>query len=645
MGLQDVDKQKDEAQLQEFTKHLLTDLRALEYMLANGCIESGIRRIGAEQELFLVDPAWHPAARSQEVLAQIDDPHFTTELAQFNLEINLDPQVFGGKCLSTLENQIHEMVAKARRAANSLNTDVVMTGILPTLQHSDLDLRNMTPVPRYQALNEALTKLRGSAYEFKIAGVDELSFKHFSVMLEACNTSFQVHFQTGPEEFCPLYNIAQAISAPVLASAVNSPLLFGKQLWRETRIALFQQSVDTRNSSANLREISPRVSFGSSWIDESVLEILREDIVRFKVLLSTDIDEDPFKLLEAGSTPRLKALLLHNSTVYRWNRPCYGISNGKPHLRIECRFLPSGPTAVDEMANAAFWFGLMASLADEHPDIREVMEFEDVKHNFVSAARLGLDAHLTWIGGKRYPAQDLICQELVPRARDGLRGAGIDTGDISRYLDVLEERVKTGRTGSSWLVSSLAGMKRAGTRSERLSALTAATIARQALDKPVHQWEDARLEEAGGWIHNYTRVEQYMTTDLFTVNENEIVDLVANIMDWRRVRHVPVEDSQHRLVGLVSYRSLLRFLARGQSDPTRPVPVKELMETNIVSIAPETPTLEAIQLMREKRIACLPVVKDEALVGIITETDFMDVARQLLEGFLEKVKPEDEPAE
>lgn len=635
MGLQDVNRDDGNVALQAFKKHLLGDLRALEQMLDQGCIESGIRRVGVEQEVFIVDSAWHPAPISMELLERIDDPRFTTELARFNLEMNLDPQEFGGDCLRVMETQLLELIAKARSAAQTMNSDVVLTGILPTLQQSDLDLGNITDRPRYHALNDALTQLRGSAYEFKISGVDELSFKHYSVMLEACNTSFQVHFQTGPEEFSKLYNVAQAISAPVLAASVNSPLLFGKRLWRETRIALFQQSVDTRNTSTHLREISPRVSFGSHWVDDGVLEIFQEDIARFKVLLSTEIDENPFELLEQGQVPRLKALLLHNSTVYRWNRPCYGISNGKPHLRIECRFLPSGPTPLDEVANAAFWFGLMASISNDYPDVRSAMDFDDAKSNFLAASRMGLDAHFNWFDGKRYTAQELICQELVPRAREGLTQANIDRDDVNRYLNVIEDRVRLHKTGASWLVDSLAEMKGQGSKSERMAALVAATITRQAEGKPAHEWEPARIDEAGGWAHNFARVEQYMTTDLFTVNEDEIVDLVANIMDWKKVRHIPVEDSEHRLVGLVSYRSLLRFLARGEhKEKVEPAPVRDLMERDIVSIPPETPTLQAIELMRERRISCLPVVKDERLVGIITESDFTDVARQLLEGFL-----------
>lgn len=634
MGTQNVNE-SEHAALQGFMRHLLADLRALELMLEQGRIESGIRRIGAEQEVFLVDRAWRAAPLAQEVLKRVDNDHFTTELARFNLEVNLDPQEFGGSCLRQMELQIEELLALARNAAQEENADIILTGILPNLHKSDLDLENMTPKPRYAALNDALTALRGKAYEFRISGVDEIRFEHYSVMLEACNTSFQVHFQTGPEEFAELYNVAQAITAPVLAAGVNSPLLFGKRLWRETRIALFQQSVDTRGNNPHLREIRPRVSFGDRWLENSVLEIFQDDIARFKVLLSTDIDEDPLQAVAEGRAPKLKALQLHNGTVYRWNRPCYGIGNGIPHLRIEARFLPAGPTIVDEVANSALWFGLMSAVSSEYDDITKVMDFDDAKNNFIGAARTGLDAQFTWINGKRFTAQELLCKELIPLAREGLKSGGIDGSDIDRYLGVLEERIESGRTGSSWLVDSLNGMKNQGTKSERLAALTAATVQRQGTGDPVHRWELAQLAEAGGWRQNFQRVEQYMSTDLFTVHEDEIVDLVASIMDWRKIRHIPVEDGEHRLVGLVSYRQLLRHLARDHvAGETKPIAVRELMAKDLISVAPETPTLEAIGIMKSRRISCLPVVKDDRLVGIVTETDFLEVAGQLLEGFL-----------
>jgi CBS domain-containing protein len=613
-------------------KHLLKDVRAFEHMLEHGLFESDVRRIGAEQELFLVDADWRPAPIATEVLERVDDDHCTTELARFNLEFNLDPLTFGGSCLSDMEGQIVELLAKVRSAARDSGGDVVLTGILPTLQKSDLELDNMTPIPRYFALNEAMTRLRGGDYEFSLKGIDEVHLRHDSIMVEACNTSFQVHFQVAPGEFARLYNAAQAITGPVLAAAANSPLLFGKRLWSETRVGLFQQSIDTRRTTPHLREQIPRVSFGRHWVRASALEIFREDIARFRILISTEVDDDPFEALDRGEPPSLKALRLHNGTVYRWNRVCYGISEGRPHLRVENRILPSGPTPRDEVANAAFWYGLVSGVLEEHGDVTRHFNFDDVRTNFFAAAQQGLNAQLAWAGGRLEPASRLILETLIPLAREGLLAAEIDSGDIEMYLGTVEERVRTGRTGAQWQLASMAGMGRKGPLSERLSALTAATARRQQTGEPVHTWQPARLEEGGGWKQNYLTVEHCMDTDLVTVDAHEPVDLVANLMVWNNIRHVLVEDADNRLVGLVSQRALVKLV--GTYHPEQldgPLPVSEVMQRNPVTVEPETPTVDAIDLMRRNRWSCLPVVKNGQLVGILNETQLMAIAGQLLE--------------
>lgn len=623
--------------LRRFTQKLLADVQALERILEEGLIEAGKRRIGAEQELFLVDRHWRPAPVNMEVLEDLDDPRFTTELGRFNMEFNLDPIELGPRCLHQMEEALEGLLGRAREAAARRGARLVLTGILPTIEKSDLTLDNLTPRQRYAHLNEAMTRLRGDVYELRIKGYDELQLQHDNVMLEACNTSFQVHFQVRAEEFARLYNIAQAVAGPVLAAGTNSPLLFGKRLWRESRIPLFQQSVDTRAPSPHLRELTARVSFGRRWVDESVLEIIREDIARYRILLSADIEQDPFAELDAGRAPKLEALQLFNGTVYRWTRPCYGISDGKPHLRIENRVLPSGPTVLDEMGSAAFWFGLMASLADELDDVRRVMDFAAVKENFIAAGRLGLGAQFTWGERRNVPAAELIGEELLPRARSGLQGLGVTGDDIDRYLGVVEERVRTQQTGSQWILDSWAALRDAGTPVERLAAITAGMTTRQEKGEPVHEWEPARLEEAGGWRSHYLRVAQVMTTDLFTVNQDELIDLVACLMDWQHIRHVPVEDHEHRLVGLVTHRSLLRRLARERSGGRdEAVPVRDIMETEVVTTTPETSTLEAIRLMKERRIGCLPVVEEGRLIGLLTERNFLHIAGQLLEEWLEE---------
>lgn len=621
--------------IRAFSKALLRDLQAMEQMIRDGMIESGVRRIGMEQEMFLVNEGWRPAPVAIEVLERLDGP-FTTELALFNLEANLEPRLLEGRCFSAMEDRVTELVAEVRKAAAPSGAQVVLTGILPTLTKTDLSLDNITPRPRYHALNEALLKMRaGEPYRLRIEGTDELYIEHDSVLLEACNTSCQVHLQVGSEEFASLYNVAQLITAPVLAAAVNSPVLMGKRLWDETRIALFQQSLDTRRAGVHMREVSPRVRFGEQWLNESVTELFQEDIVRFRVLLTSNVEEDPLQVLREGGIPKLEALQLHNSTVYRWNRPCYGIEDGKPHLRIECRVLPAGPTVKDEMANAAFWIGLVLGALEAYGDVRDRVDFDDVKANFLAASRHGLRAGFNWIDGETFSARHLIQDELIPLARAGLASSDIESTEIDHYLGIIHERVESGSTGSQWMMRSLQGMREQGTKSERLAAVTAATVRLQKTGRPVHEWDDADIHEAGGWRQNYLRVEQYMTTSLFTVHEDELVGMVAFLMDRKQIRHVLVEDDEHRLVGLVSYRSLLRLMAEGYDHVSDEAPpVKVIMERDPVSVAPETPTLEAIDLLRRHRVSCLPVLKHGKLVGIVSERDFIPIAYELLEAKL-----------
>lgn len=635
MGEQKVQERRDVDDLRLFTQKLLTDLEVLSRMIDGELFETRQRRIGAEQEMVLVDREGRPAPRAREVLASLDDPHFTHELALFNLECNLDPLVLESDCLSRFENQLLDLLGKACCAADAHDCGVVLTGILPTAEASDLTMDNVTPAPRYYALNEAILRLRQGPFDIRVKGFDELIMHAESVMFQSCTTSFQVHFEVIPEEFARLYNVAQAVAAPVLAAATNSPLVFGKRLWRETRIALFQQSMDTRQPTTHVREQIPRVSFGRRWVEESILEVLREDVARLRVLLSTQVAEDSMAELKAGRTPRLQALALFNGTVYRWNRPVYGVSDGKPHLRIENRILPSGPTLADEMANAAFWFGLMRGVSEEHGDISRVMSFESAEENFRASSRLGLQAQFTWPGRPSVPAKDLILQDLLPLARKGLDELGIVPADSDRYLGILEERVERLQTGSQWLIDSLTHMGEEGTKAERLAALTLATMERQATNEPVVRWRPASLAEAGGGERHYSKVRHFMATELFTVHEDEPVDLVAALMDWEHVCHVPVEDDRHRLVGLVAHWTLLRLLAQGQIVPNSPIPVSEVMRRDLVTVGPDTATLDAARLMKKHEIGCLPVVDhSHRLVGLITDRDFLDMAAQLLEAGL-----------
>ena len=616
----------------DFMKAALSDLRALERMLDEGRFERGVRRIGAEMEMFITDRAFQPVAGVLPLLRQLKDGHFTTELGAFQIELNADPQDFKADGFGLMERQLTELTQKARQCADELEYHVVMAGILPTIRKSDLGLENLVPSPRYLALSKAVQELRGGAFEFSIKGLDELVIAHDSVMVEACNSSFQVHLQVDADQFARQYNLAQVLAGPLLSMATNSPLLFGKRLWSETRIALFQQAVDTRSKTEHQRDAWARVTFGNRFVQKSILEIFKEDLTRFRTLVGTDLDEDPHAMLNQGLAPQLKALRLHNGTIYRWNRACYGIIDGKPHLRIENRVMPSGPSVADEVANAAFWCGLMIELGHKHEDITALIDFDHAAGNFYAAAREGLGAHFSWLEGRETLASKLVLDELLPAAEAGLNRQGVVETDVKRYLGIIDERVRTGRTGSRWLLSSLQAMKK-GTSGERQNALVAATVHRQASLRPVSQWEIARLDEASSLSHNYMRVDQHMTTDLFTVQAEDGVDLVANLMGWERIRHVPVEDRDHKLIGLVSYRQVLRFLTQGGA--TKDASVSEIMKVDVITVTPDTSTLEAIQIMRRHRIGCLPVLQHGRLVGVVTEENFLKISGDLLE---EKLK-------
>jgi CBS domain-containing protein len=623
MGLHDISP-SDEVHSQAFQQALLRDLAALEYMLDHGLIEDAQPRIGAEQEMFLVDDMLRPAPVALEVLERLDNPQFTTEMGKFNLELNLEPLDFRGSSLRSMENTLLRSLDQARLAARQCGANVLLAGTLPTAHQYHLSLDNLTPSPRYRQLNDAMQRLRGPTYTVHIKGIDELNITHDNVMLEACCTSFQVHFQVSPAKFASAYNVAQMITAPVLAAAVNSPLLLGQRLWEETRVAVFQHSVDERSPTLLMRGHPARVSFGERWVEESVIEIFREEIARFRVIMAAEIEENALAVVGGGGIPNLKALRVHNGTVWRWNRPCYGLIDGRAHLRIEARAFPAGPSVYDEVANAAFFFGLLTGMSGEHANLASHFRFEDAKNNFFLAARSGLQAQFIWLDGQRVPATTLILTELLPVARAGLRHTGISSEDIDRYLGAIEERVRRDRTGAQWALQSLAAMPNEGSREARHRALTAAMLANQRDNLPVHEWQFATLwpdETPADFAYS---VEDFMSTDLLTVQPGDLVGLAANLMQWRGINHLPVEDDAGRLIGLVSYRELLPLLAAETiGRDYGKLCVRDVMRSNPVTVAPETPLATAIEAMHNGKTDCLPVVVGERLVGLLTIHDLL----------------------
>ncbi len=635
MGEMNISRQQCEKQRRRFMRAVLNDLNALELMIKKGLIESGITRIGAEQEMFLVDRNFSPACVSEQIMKDLTDPRFTFEIAKFNLEANLTPSVLTGNALRKLENEINETLMIARNAASKYDAQIVLAGILPTLKQLDLTLDNMVPIDRYFELNDTLKNLRGSDFKLNIRGMDELNVTHDSYMLEALNTSFQVHLQVGSEDFVQKYNIAQAITGPVMAVSVNSGLIHHNRLWHESRIAVFQNSVDTRSETFQQRGMLPRVYFGKHWV-KSLPDLFKEDISRFPVVLTADFDEDPVGMLEKGITPKLKALMLHNGTVYRWNRPCYGVVDNIPHLRIENRVLPSGPSVVDEVANTAFFVGLMIGMSNKYNDITQVMRFSDVANNFLNATRIGLEAKFHWTDHKTISASNLILEELLPIAREGLLHENIDSNDIDRYLGVIEERTKSKQTGAKWAIKSITEMDESILPDEKVRSITSEMVVNQKTDEPVHKWKLAQAVDNLDWRATFQRLGQFMTEELFTVRPDDLLDLAASIMDWKHVRHVPVEDDEGCIVGLISHRAILRDVAQGRKNADDPTAVKDVMKVNPITAEPEMKTVDAIRLMRENKLGCLPIVEKGKLVGIVTDHDLINVAAKLLEDYLEE---------
>ncbi len=617
MGNLQVTKLSDPKDKASYIHQLIKDIKALEIMINDGLIEKSPIRIGAEQEFCLVDDEFMPKGNSLEVLKDIDDDHFTTEIGNYNLELNLDPMELKGDCFSNLHKQLNIFLDKARKISKKKDTKVLLTGILPTLTLRHVSVKNMTPIKRYFVLNDAIVESRKQEFGIHIKGVDELNFLHDSVMLEGCNTSFQMHLQINPDEFIDNYNWAQAISGPILSACTNSPLLFGKELWSETRIALFTQSVDIRANSFLLNEKQSRVSFGSNWETGTVADIFKDNVSRFRSLVTSKYLKDSVEMLEKGEIPHLLALSLHNGTVYRWNRVCYGVGNGKPHLRIENRYIPSGPTVVDEIANMVFWVGVMLGRPKKFDKTHEKMDFKDIKSNFFNAARYGMATQFIW-DGELISSHNLILNELLPLAFKGLLKKGISEKDAQYYLGIIENRVKT-NNGSQWMIKNYRNLLKTNKPFEASQILTSNIYKKQVKDKPVSSWSSLN-HHFSVLTDSQKNVRHKMSKDTFTVDPKDSLELVLNIMQWKNIHHVPVINKKKDLVGLLTWRDIVGHLNDKEMIVSS---VKSCMikKDDIITITQDQSLNEAKELMKKHNIHGIPVVKKGKLIGIITPKD------------------------
>ncbi len=458
-------------------------------MLSESRFEFERPMTGLEVELNLVDESYDPAMKNAEALEAIADPAFVTELGQFNLEINVAPRQLSGSGVSEFENSVRASLNAAEEKARGVGAHMVMIGILPTLQVGHMSKDTISANPRYQLLNDQIFAARGEDLAIDISGLERLVLTADSIIPEAACTSMQLHLQVSPEEFPAYWNAAQAVAGIQLAVGANSPFLFGKRLWAETRIALFEQATDTRSEELKAQGVRPRVWFGERWIT-SIFDLFEENVRYFPALLPITDDEDPVACLEGGTTPRLAELRLHNGTIYRWNRPVYDVVQGLPHLRVENRVLPSGPTVVDMMANAAFYFGLVKALADDERPIWSQMSFSAAEENFHCAARDGMAAQVYWPGIGNLSASELVLRRLLTRAAEGLDSWGIDPTERDRLLGIVERRCLTGRNGATWLADSLDDVIAAGVtdRHDALREVVRRYSGHMHTNVPVHEW-------------------------------------------------------------------------------------------------------------------------------------------------------------
>lgn len=486
----------EEVEQQEFsradrTRHrekVRRNLDVFARMLREARFDTDDPKTGLEVELNLVDDRGDPALKNAEVLDAIAQPDFQTELGQFNIEINVAPATLREGGLTFFEDSLRRSLNDAERASSEVGAHQVMIGILPTLAEGHMSRASLSANPRYKLLSEQILDARGEDITISISGRDRLSTTADSIVPEAACTSTQFHVQTAPDDFAAYWNASQAIAGVQLAVAANSPYLLGKELWRETRIPLFEQATDTRSEELKVQGVRPRVWFGERWVT-SVFDLFEENVRYFPALLPITDEEDPLEVLEAGGTPELSELRLHNGTIYRWNRPVYDIADGVPHLRVENRLLAAGPTVADTIANAAFYFGLVRHLAESERPLWSQMSFSAAEENFHVAAQQGVDAQIYWPGIGQVRATELVLRRLLPMAAEGLDSWGVE-GDVrDRLLGIIEQRCLTGMTGAEWFV----GQMHRRTDMETYDALRATLLdyrERMHTNEPVHTWVD-----------------------------------------------------------------------------------------------------------------------------------------------------------
>ncbi|HEX5403231.1 MAG TPA: glutamate--cysteine ligase [Pseudonocardiaceae bacterium] len=470
-------------------------LDALALMLRDNLFSFGQRQMGLEIELNLVDPQLRPAMANSVVLEKINDPRFTTELGQQNLELNVPPRPLSGNEAVALEQELRQSLNDADAKAKDAGASLVLIGMLPTLRPEHFDARWLSAGGRYTVLNDEIFAARGEDMLLDIEGTampgraaERLHARCSSILGESACTSVQLHLQVAPEDFAAYWNAAQCLAGVQVALAGNSPFLLGRALWHETRIPLFQQATDTRPEELRNQGVRPRVWFGERWIT-SIFDLFEENARYFPSLLPETDDEEPLVALAAGNAPKLAELRLHNGTVWRWNRPVYDLADGVPHLRLENRVLPAGPTVIDLIANAALFYGAQRALAAQDRPLWTQMSFQAAEENLRAAARDGMGAQLYWPAVGWISPAELVLRKLLPLAHDGLRELGMADSARERYLGIIEQRCLLRQTGSTWQRDTVALLEERGaTRDGALTGMLREYVDLMRGGEPVHTW-------------------------------------------------------------------------------------------------------------------------------------------------------------
>jgi hypothetical protein len=444
---------------------------------------------GFEVEIALVDGKGDPAMRNNEILAVVDDPIFTDELGLFNLEANIPPRLIGGDGLADYERTMRAGFEAANAKAQAFDANLVLIGILPTVTPEHTVLDNISSSARYRTLNDQIVDARDDDINIDIRGVERLQVQTDSIMPEAANTSVQFHLQVTPANFANYWNASQAIAGVQAAIGANAPFLFGRRLWAETRVPLFEQVADTRTEELKNQAVRQRVWFGERWIT-SIFDLFEENVRYFPALLPVLDDEDPDDVVAAGGVPHLGELRLHNGTVYRWNRPVYDVSGGVPHLRVENRVLSAGPTVVDMLANAAFYFGLTRTFAEADRPVWSQLPYGAAELNFYLGCREGMDATLFWPRSGEMRIGDLVLERLLPAAYEGLDRFDVNPTVRDRLLGIIEQRCITGRNGAVWQTRLVADLEARGRdRTSALREMVCRYLEQMRTNEPVHTWQ------------------------------------------------------------------------------------------------------------------------------------------------------------